>query len=163
LDHVRNGVNDKICEKLQLSGREFLLPKMTKSGIVIGSGMTGFLPKAMAPEAFLEYLAEKMQIDFCKYTPVSRLISKVAVCGGAGSFLLEEAKKSGADAFITSDFKYHQFFDAENQIMIADIGHYESERFTCELLADFLRSSFHGINLRITGVNTNPVQYFKKQ
>jgi putative NIF3 family GTP cyclohydrolase 1 type 2 len=87
-------------------------------------------------------------------------ISKVAVCGGSGSFLLNNAIASTADIFITSDFKYHEFFDAEGKIVIADIGHYESEQFTPNLLAALLKKKFTTFALRLTEINTNPINYF---
>jgi len=86
-------------------------------------------------------------------------IKKVALCGGSGRFLLNAAKQSGADIFITSDFKYHEFFDAENRILIADIGHYESEQFTMDLIVGFLRKNFPKFAIHLSKVNTNPINY----
>jgi len=83
----------------------------------------------------------------------------VAVCGGSGSFLLPEAIRQGADVFVTADFKYHQFFDADGKILIADIGHFESEQFTIDLLAGILREKFTTFAVRLTGINTNPIHY----
>jgi len=82
------------------------------------------------------------------------------VCGGSGGFLLKQAIASGADIFITADYKYHEFFDAEGKIIIADIGHYESEQFTQQLLFDQLHKKFPALDMKITSVNTNPVRYF---
>jgi putative NIF3 family GTP cyclohydrolase 1 type 2 len=87
-------------------------------------------------------------------------IKRVAVCGGSGSFLLDKAIASRADVLVTSDFKYHQFFDAEGKIIIADIGHYESEQFTIEIFAEILRQKFPTFTVRFTSVNTNPINYF---
>ena len=102
-----------------------------------------------------------MQLNTIKYTPLShKPIQRVAVCGGAGSFLLGTAMAAGAQAFVTSDFKYHEFFDAEEKIMIADIGHYESEVFTKELLGAFISENFANIATYLSEVNTNPVKYF---
>ena len=84
----------------------------------------------------------------------------MAVCGGSGSFLLPNAISKKADIFITSDFKYHQFFEANNQILIADIGHYESEQFTIDLIGDILMKKFTNFAIRLTSVNTNPINYF---
>ena len=85
---------------------------------------------------------------------------KLALCGGSGSFLLENAKRVKADIFITGDYKYHDFFDAENQIIIADIGHFESEQFTTNLIADILKKKFPTFVPHLTGVITNPINYF---
>jgi putative NIF3 family GTP cyclohydrolase 1 type 2 len=84
----------------------------------------------------------------------------VAVCGGSGSFLLRNAISVGADIFITSDFKYHEFFDAEGRILVADIGHYESEQFTPNLLEVILKKKFTTFAVRLTEINTNPINYF---
>ena len=84
---------------------------------------------------------------------------KIAICGGSGSFLLPKAKEAGADVFISADFKYHEFFDAENEILIADIGHYESEIFTIELIIEKLRNNFSNFAARFTTIVTNPIKY----
>ena len=86
-------------------------------------------------------------------------VSKVAVCGGSGSFLLKNAIRSGAQVFITADFKYHEFFDAEDRIIIADIGHYESEVFTQELLQEVLTKKFRTFAINFSNTVTNPISY----
>ena len=90
---------------------------------------------------------------------LNKKIKKVALCGGSGSFLLKDAIKEKADVFITGDFKYHQFFESENKILIADIGHYESEQYTIDLISDFLMKKFTNFAIRLTTVNTNPINY----
>jgi putative NIF3 family GTP cyclohydrolase 1 type 2 len=101
-----------------------------------------------------------MNLTVLKHTKlVNRKINKIAVCGGAGVFLLPEAKRSGADVFVTSDVKYHEFFDAEDQLVLCDIGHYESEIFTKELLGELLSQNFPNIALYLTKVVTNPTSY----
>ena len=101
-----------------------------------------------------------MKTEVVRYTTlINSDIETVAVCGGSGSFLLPEAIRSGAQAFITGDFKYHQFFDAENRIVIADIGHFESEQFTIELFRELILKKFPTFAVRLTEVNTNPVHY----
>lgn len=126
----------------------------------VGAGMVGELAVPMSGEAFLVHLKQSMDLKVVKHTKLlAKEVSKVAVCGGAGIFLLSQAKKSGAQFFITSDVKYHEFFDAENQIVICDIGHYESEIYTKELLADILSQKFTNIALYLTKVVTNPITY----
>lgn len=126
-----------------------------------GAGIVGDLASPMDSTLFLEYLKEKMLVTIIRHTKLhTNLISKVAVCGGAGSFLLKNAIDAGADVFITADFKYHQFFDAEDRIIIADIGHFESEQFTTEIFAEVLRQKFPTFAVRFTSVNTNPINYF---
>jgi hypothetical protein len=104
-----------------------------------GSGVIGNLPKPVEESEFL---------------------NQIALCGGAGSFLINAAKSAGADVYITADVKYHEFFDADGQLLLADIGHYESEQFTIDLLFELLSDKFPNFALLKTGVNTNPVQYF---
>ncbi|MFN6943837.1 MAG: Nif3-like dinuclear metal center hexameric protein [Cytophagaceae bacterium] len=127
----------------------------------IGSGMIGELAKPMKETDFLTYLKEKMNLSCIRHTAlINRDIKKIAVCGGSGSFLLKEAIRQKADIFITSDFKYHEFFDAENNIIIADIGHYESEVFTKDLIYEILIKKFTNIALILSNTITNPISYF---
>ena len=127
----------------------------------VGSGMSGELETEFSETEFLSHLKNVFGLKIIRHTAFSgRLIRKVAVCGGAGIFLLEHALRSGADAFITSDIKYHEFFDADGKILLADIGHYESEQFTSDLLHDVLVHNFPNFAILKTGVNTNPVGYF---
>jgi putative NIF3 family GTP cyclohydrolase 1 type 2 len=127
----------------------------------VGAGMIGEIAKEMDSTEFLLHLKNSMNLQVIKHTkPAKNTIKKVAVCGGAGGFLLRNAIAAQADIFITSDYKYHEFFDAENQIMIADIGHYESEKFTKELLVELLNLQFKDLIIKESAVNTNPVSYF---
>lgn len=127
----------------------------------VGSGITGDLALEMQEIDFLTQLAQVFKLKIIKHTPLKgKACKKIAICGGAGSFLIDKAKAVGADVFITSDLKYHEFFDADAQMLLVDIGHYESEQFTIELLYDLLSNKFPNFALLKTGVNTNPVQYF---
>ena len=126
----------------------------------VGSGMIGELPQPIEEKAFLRELKERMQTGCIRHTRLlGRDIRRVAVCGGAGGFLLPRAVAQGADVFVTADYKYHEFFDAENSIVIADIGHYESEQFTIELLRNIISEKFSNFAAYCTKVNTNPVHY----
>ncbi|WP_194774750.1 Nif3-like dinuclear metal center hexameric protein [Pararhodonellum marinum] len=126
----------------------------------VGSGMVGDLEKGMKGKEFLAYLKKAMNLQVVKHTALlEKPIKRVAVCGGAGIFLLQSAKNSGADVFITADIKYHEFFDADNQIVICDIGHYESEIYTKELLVEILSQNFTNIALYLTKIVTNPITY----
>jgi putative NIF3 family GTP cyclohydrolase 1 type 2 len=123
--------------------------------------MFGELPQPMEGEAFLTFVKKTFKTGCIRHTDLmNKSIKRVAFCGGAGSFLLPEAKKQKADIFITGDYKYHEFFDAENQIVIADIGHFESEQFTSNLIADILKKKFTTFAVHLTGINTNPINYF---
>ena len=125
-----------------------------------GAGMIGKLPEPVDEMQFLKQIKNIFNTGVVKYTKLRNTpIKKVAVCGGAGSFLLKDAISAGADIFITGDFKYHQFFDAENRIIIADMGHFESEQFTKELFYELLTRKFSNFAIHFTKVNTNPIKY----
>ena len=138
----------------------YYLTVLTNENQEVGSGMTGELETPMEPLEFLKGLKVRMEAQVIRYTAISRpLIKKVAVCGGSGSFLLSKAIQAGADIFITADFKYHEFFDADGKIIIADIGHYESEAFTKELLQEVLRKKFPTFAINFSKTVTNPISY----
>ncbi len=126
----------------------------------LGAGMVGELESAMNSSEFLLFVKSAMKASSVRFTkPLSEPIKKVAVCGGSGSFLLGNAIKSRAQVFISADFKYHQFFDADSKIMIVDIGHFETEQFTIELLGAYLREKFPKFAVHLTELNTNPINY----
>ena len=126
----------------------------------IGSGMIGELENETDEQDFLLQLKEKFHLSALRHTAfLNRKIKKVALCGGAGSFLLSTARKQKADVYITADVKYHEFFDTEGEILLADIGHFESEQFTIELLFDILRTKFSTFAVLKTEIRTNPVYY----
>ena len=125
-----------------------------------GSGMIGELDEPVEELEFLNFIKKKFNANSIRHTKfLNKPIKKVAVCGGSGSFLLKNSIEKKADIFITSDFKYHQFFEGNNKILIADIGHYESEQFTIELISDFLIKKFINFAVRKTSVYTNPINY----
>lgn len=127
----------------------------------VGAGAIGSLDEALEESSFLQYLKESMALSTIRHTPLlGKKIQKVAVCGGAGGFLLNDAIRQGADVFVTADYKYHEFFDTENKIIICDIGHYESEVYTKELIISYLSEKFSNFAILKSQVNTNPVQYF---
>jgi dinuclear metal center YbgI/SA1388 family protein len=126
----------------------------------LGSGMIGELAEAMSEQNFLNRLKTTFHAGVVRSTsPLGKPVKRVAVCGGSGSFLLKEAIRQGADVFVSSDFKYHEFFEAEGRTMIADIGHYESEQFTQELLLEIITEKFPTFAVRITEHNTNPINF----
>ena len=127
----------------------------------VGSGVIGDLARPLDANTVFQTLKEKFRLRVIKHTQLlNRIVKKIAVCGGAGSFLIPNALAAGADLFITSDIKYHEFFDANDKMVIADIGHYESEQFTINLLQEFLEQKFPTFAVLKTEVNTNPVNYF---
>ena len=127
----------------------------------IGSGLIGELPVPVPEALFLQTLKEQFHLTSFRHTALlDKPIQKVALCGGAGSFLTKNAIAAEADIYISSDFKYHEFFDAENKIIIADIGHWESEQFTIDILLVVLQSNFPTFAVLKSEINTNPVIYF---
>ena len=122
--------------------------------------MIGETEKPIKEIDFLNILKQAFNSPVIKHTKfIGRPIHKVAVCGGSGSFLIKPAISSGADILISSDFKYHQFFDAENKIIIADIGHFESEQFTLEIFYELFSKKFSNFAIHLSKVNTNPIKY----
>lgn len=136
------------------------LIKLENPQKLAGSGILGVLAEPMLEAAFLDFLKEKMETHCIRYTPFEGKIEKVAVCGGAGSFLIKQARKMGAQAFVTADVKYHEFFDAENQLLLADIGHFESEKFTKSLLSELILKKFPTFAVLLSEINTNPIKYY---
>jgi dinuclear metal center YbgI/SA1388 family protein len=127
----------------------------------VGSGLVGELPEAMGEEAFLARIKQTFHPGVLRHTPLTgRPVKTCALCGGAGSLLIPNALASGAHFYITSDVKYHEFFDADGRLVIADIGHYESEQFTIDLLFEVLREKFPSFAVLKSGLVTNPVRYY---
>ncbi|NND94375.1 MAG: Nif3-like dinuclear metal center hexameric protein [Flavobacteriales bacterium] len=138
----------------------YQLIRLENSHPEIGSGLVGELPAKMDALRFLETVKDVMGAGALKHTEIhKRSVEKIAVLGGSGVFGLGAAKAEGADVLITGDVKYHEFFDAENDIILVDIGHYESEAFTQQLLQGILAEKFPKFAHLLTGVNTNPVKY----
>jgi len=127
----------------------------------IGAGMLGELAEAVDVKTFIDKMKTVFKVPVLRCTkPIKHEIKKVALCGGSGSFLINDAISKGADVFISADFKYHQFFDADERLMIIDMGHYESEQFTIELLFDYVQQKFPTFALVFSETNTNPIIYF---
>lgn len=125
-----------------------------------GAGMVGTLEKEMEEIDFLQMLKKKMALKVVKHTPLlGRKVKRIAICGGSGSFLLPKAIQQQADVYISADFKYHEFFDSDSKIIIVDIGHYESEVFTKELIFTILNKNFTNIALNLSEEVTNPISY----
>ena len=159
LDNAHNGVSAKIAERLGLENCKVLSPKSDLNQQV-GLGIIGELKESIKTSKFLIDIKTNMQTNCIRHTSlVKEDVKRVAVCGGSGSVLLKNAKAVDADIFISADFKYHDFFDAENDIVIADIGHYESEQFTKDLIYDLLVKNFTKFAVRLSKVNTNPIKY----
>jgi len=138
----------------------FYITRLDNQNQEVGSGMIGELMHELEPSDFLQRLKKSMDLKVIRHTRLlDRPIKKVAVCGGAGSFLLPYARQAGAQAYVSADFKYHEFFDADNEIVIADIGHYESEVYTKELLGEVLIKKFPNFAINFSRTVTNPISY----
>ena len=126
----------------------------------VGSGMLGELSEPVDTLAFLDRVKIDLGTDCIRHTKViTEQVQRVAICGGSGSFLLNNAIAQRADVFITGDYKYHQFFDADGKIVIADVGHFESEQHTPELIQEYLQEKIPNFATYLSKVNTNPINY----
>ena len=159
MDNAKGGVNFRIAEKLGLSDIEFFASKQV-DGIEAGSGVTGLLTDPMAADDFVLAVKKAFGVECAMCNELLRRpVHKVAICGGAGDFLLDEALKAGADAFITGEMHYHQYFGYEQKIQICVIGHYQSEQFTTEVFQTIIQKACPGVKTLIAETNTNPILY----
>ena len=134
---------------------------LENASVEIGSGMIGRLPAPMDEVSFLKKIKEEFSLKMIRHTALrNKNVETVALCGGAGSFLLKNAISCKSDFYISSDFKYHEFFDAEGKLVIADIGHFESEQFTGEIFYEIIKKNFPIFAIRFSDIKTNPVNYF---
>ncbi|MBR1548367.1 MAG: Nif3-like dinuclear metal center hexameric protein [Prevotella sp.] len=159
MDNARGGVNWKIAEKLALADCRFFAQK-TVDGLEAGSGVMGTLARPMAAADFVRLVKERFQVECAMCNELlARPVAKVAICGGAGDFLLDEALAHGADAFITGEMHYHQYFGYEQRIQICVIGHYQSEQYTAEIFRDIIERQCPGVRTEIARTCTNPIVY----
>lgn len=160
LDNAANGVNDRIASLIGLRETTFLRSEGVRNGIEYGSGKVGILEHEEEEESFLLRIKDLFHTGCIKHTAFSgRKIRKVALCGGSGAFLIPEALSCKADIYLTADLKYHNYFTAEDKILLADFGHYESEQFTKELICDIIRKKRSTFAVQLTKLNTNPIKY----
>ena len=159
MDVVSNGVSGRMADKLDLYHRQILQPEgdpMDGNGF----GIIGELQQPVESMAFLQQIKEIFRCDRLRYTtPHTPFMQRVAVCGGAGASFFKQALAGQADIYISGDFKYHDFFLTENRIMIADIGHYESEQFTKEIFYEILTKKISKFAVQFSKVKTNPINY----
>ena len=161
MDNAKGGVNFRIAEKLGLKDVRFLMDgPLTGSGTASGSGVMGAFVEPMAADDFVILVKKTFGVACAMCNELLRRpVQKVAICGGAGDFLLDEALKQGADAFITGEMHYHQYFGYEQQIQICVIGHYQSEQFTTEVFEEIIQQACPGVKTVIAATNTNPILY----
>ena len=159
IDNARNGVNWRMATKLGLTDVDFFARK-TVGDIVCGSGVTGLLPQLTKAQEFIAKVKQTFAVECLQANELlQRPVRKVAICGGAGDFLLEEAIKAGADAFITGEMHYHAYFGHEQETQICVIGHYQSEQYTTEIFRDIIERNCPGVRCCIAETNTNPIIY----
>lgn len=159
--HLEKAVIKALLDSHPYEEVAYDLVALTNVHTGIGAGIIGKLPEALPAADFLNLLRQSFHTPLIRHTaPGSRPIQKVALCGGAGSFLISNALRAGVDAFVTADLKYHEFFDANDRLLLADIGHYESEQFTIDLLQEVLEQKFPNFAVLKTKVETNPVHYY---
>lgn len=159
MDNARGGVNYKIAEKLGLTDVRFMAPK-TVDGVEAGSGVVGELPEEMAADDFVLMVKRVFGVECAMCNELlRRKIRRVAICGGAGDFLLDDAVRAGADAFITGEMHYHVYFGREQQLQICVIGHYQSEQYTSEVFREVIEEACPGLPLHIAETCTNPIYY----
>ena len=159
--HIKNDVLHAMNKAHVYEEVSYFLQELENAHQNLGSGVIGSLENPMKPNDFLHFLKNEMGLSVIKHTDLKvDSIRTVAVCGGSGGFLLKDAIRNKADIFVTSDYKYHEFFDAEGKIIIADIGHYESEQFTKELIRDEILKKMTTFATYLSTAKTNPVNYF---
>ena len=162
MDNARNGVNWKIAEKLGLKNIQFLSPLTNNPSpsLEAGSGVVGELCAPMAADDFVLLVKKQFGVECAMCNELLRRpIQRVAICGGAGDFLLDDAVQQGADAFITGEMHYHQYFGYEQRIQICVIGHYQSEQYTSELFRDIIAKECPEVKTYIAETSTNPIYY----
>ena len=157
LDNAEGGVNYRIAEKIGLVNLSFL---EIKPGMTAGSGVIGELSQEMDEVDFLEHVKSLFGIRCMKHNQLrGRKIRRVALCGGAGGFLLPQAIAQGADVFLTGEMRYHDYFGHEGELLIAEMGHYESEQYTTDIFEEVLNRHLPELRIVKTSLNTNPINY----
>lgn len=160
LDNAEGGVNYKMAEKLGLKKLRILIPKEECfPEVIAGAGLLGELDEPESETDFLKRVKKAFEVECLRHNKLSgRLIQKVALCGGSGAFLLPQALGK-ADVFLTGEIRYHEYFGHDQEILMAEIGHYESEQFTKEIFYTILRNEFPDLKMQMTKINTNPIKY----
>ena len=159
LDNNKNGTSYQLGKILELKNQKILLSN-DDDGLK-GMGSIGFMDKPMNDYNFLNFLKEKFKLNYLRHSNLlNKKIEKVALVAGSGSFAIENAISEKADCLISSDYKYHDFFKANDKITLIDIGHYESEKYTKELIFEFLNKKLTNIALHLSDENTNPIKYY---
>lgn len=166
--HLQHNVLNALFESHPYEEVAYEITTLENRNQRLGMGMVGYLESAMSPQEFLGFVKQKMSTDCIRHSEITaKAIKKVAVLGGSGSFGIEAARRAGADAYITADLKYHDFFKAEGSILLMDIGHYESEQFTKDLIVNELTKKITNFapalpekGVQVSEINSNPIRYY---
>ena len=165
LDNMIHGVNSTLADRLHLGNRRILAPipgQLDANGQTVGAGIVGELPLETEPDAFIRWVKDQLNLEVIKHTQLlDKKLITIALCGGSGSFLLDHIKAQNIDCFITSDLKYHDFFEADGKYLLMDIGHGESEHFVPALIVDYLKRKFLTFAVLESEVKTQPISYLK--
>lgn len=158
LDNAPQGVSFRMADKIGLVDVKVLAPQPGENSV--GAGVIGRLAEPLTELEFLKHIKKTFEVECLRHNKLTgREIETVALCGGAGAFLMQTAIDQHADVFLTGEIKYHDFFGHESDILLAEIGHYESEQFTKEIFADILRTHCPDVEVFATKLNTNPIKY----
>ena len=159
--HLRQDIIDALKQSHPYEEVAYDIVQLVNSHDATGSGLFGRLDQPISEHEFLTLVKNAFDAPVVRHTPLrNRPVSTVALCGGAGSFLTKKARAAGADAYLSADFKYHEFFEGDEKMLVCDIGHFESEQFTMDLLVEHLTGNFPTFAIRKSAIRTNPVQYY---
>lgn len=158
--HLKKRVLDTLFRFHPYEEVAFDILRLENPHMSVGAGLMGSFAEAMDERDMMDMVSRICNIPVIRHSPLTgRKVKHIAICGGSGSFLIPKAIAAGADAFLTADLKYHDFFEPGGRMLLADIGHYESEQFTTELLYDLIREKFHTFAVQKTAFPSNPVNY----
>ena len=158
--HLMNTIIESLKQSHPYEEVAFDVVRLVNSHDATGSGLIGLLENAISEQEFLSLVKNAFDPQVIRHTTLrNKPVQTVSVCGGAGSFLTKKARAAGADVFLSADFKYHEFFEGDEKMLLCDIGHFESEQFTIDLLAEYLTGNFPTFAIRKSATRTNPVYY----
>ncbi|MEC7454770.1 MAG: Nif3-like dinuclear metal center hexameric protein [Bacteroidota bacterium] len=158
--HVESKVIDALISNHPYEEVAYEISSLSNVNQNIGMGKIGKLPKGMKVDAFLEFVKDQLGTPVLRHSKIGvKTIERVAVLGGSGSFAIQAAKKKKADAYITADLKYHDFFEGDNDFLLIDAGHYETEQHTKKLIHDYLTEKMPNFAILLSALDTNPINY----
>ena len=158
LDNAKDGVNYRIAHKLGLTDIEILDPKNNDKST--GAGIIGHLPEPMKKEDFIAHVKKVFNVNCVRFNSwAGKKVSRIALCGGSGAFLMSKAVSADADAFLTGEVGYHRFFGHENELLLLELGHFESEQYTLEILREVIERAAPNLPIFDTEIETNPINY----